>query len=504
MLSAIGIGVFIALFIVFIAIGILGKRFRKGDLTKIEEWSLGGRNMGTALVWFLVGADLFTAYTFIAVPSSMFAKGSIFYFAVPYVSITFAIAMLTMPRLWRYSKKRGYITAADFVKDKFNSRTLAVIIAITGIVAELPYIALQVVGIQAVLTSMLLGISNVALISSAAIVIAFIALAGFTFIAGLRGVTLTAIFKDALIFITVIAVILAVTFSIGGFGKAFNGLSANYVTLPKAFSSDYISLFLMSAFALYLYPHAINGSLSAKDDKKLRRSQSLLPIYALGLAFIVLFGILVYAVPGAMAVLKTIPASSRGVLVVPTLIASTMPAWFTGFAFLGIFIGGLVPAALMAIAVANLLTRNIIKEFKPKLAGKIETTTTKWIAVIFEFIALGFVFVVPATYSIQLQLLGGIIILQTLPAVFIALFTNKLNKYAVGLGWAAGIISGIYLVELVNNFGLLSNSSIKAGPFGLLFIGAIALAINLVIVAIGSAASPGKASKEFIAATKGL
>lgn len=99
--------VFITLFIVFIVIGFLGRLFRKGDLSKIEEWGLGGRRMGTALVWFLVGADLFTAYTFIAVPSSMFAVGSLFYFAVPYVSITFAIAMLTMPRLWRYAKKRG-------------------------------------------------------------------------------------------------------------------------------------------------------------------------------------------------------------------------------------------------------------------------------------------------------------------------------------------------------------------------------------------------------------
>ena len=494
--------VFIALFIVFIAIGFLGKRFRKGDLSKIEEWSLGGRNMGTILVWFLVGADLFTAYTFIAVPSSMFKIGALYYFAVPYVSITFAIAMLTMPRLWRYSKKRGYITAADFIKDKFNSRSLAVLIAVTGIVAELPYIALQVVGIQAVLTSMLLGTANIGLISAVAILLAFIALAGFTFVAGLRGVTLTAIFKDALIFITVAAVIIGVTLAIGGFGHAFSKVPA-FVTLPQKFSTAYISLFFMSALALYLYPHAINGSLSAKNDITLRRSQSLLPIYALGLAFIVLFGVLIYGVPSALNLIKSLPPSSSGVLVVPTLIEMTMPGWFTGFAFLGIFIGGLVPAALMAIAIANLLTRNIIKEFKPKLGAHLETTTTKWLAVLFEFIALGFVFIVPATYAIQLQLLGGIIILQTLPTVFLGLFTNKLNKYGLGFGWFFGIVAGIWFTLEANHFGLLSTSLMQS-PFGLLFIGASALAINLVIALVWSAVSPGKASKEFIAATKGL
>ncbi|EQD48109.1 Na+/solute symporter [mine drainage metagenome] len=502
MIDALTFIVFVTLFVVFIVIGFLGRLFRKGDLSKIEEWGLGGRRMGTALVWFLVGADLFTAYTFIAVPSSMFAVGSLFYFAVPYVSITFAIAMLTMPRLWRYSKKRGYVTGADFVKDKFNSRNLAIIIAVTGIVAELPYIALQVVGMQAILTSMLSGVANVAFVSDVALLLAFLAIAGFTYFAGLRGVTLTAVFKDILIFTTVIAVILAVTFAIGGFGKAFSAVP-KYVTLPPAYSTAYISLFVMSAFALYLYPHAINGSLSAQDYKKLRRSQALLPIYAIGLAFIVLFGVLVYAVPKAMTFLHTVPAASRGVLVVPTLIATTMPGWFTGFAFLGIFIGGLVPAAIMAIAVANLLTRNIIKEIKPKMTPHNETRSAKWIAVMFEFIALGFVFVVPATYSIQLQLLGGILILQTLPAIFIALFTDKLNKYSVMVGWAAGIITGITLLEYVNNYGLLTKSLISS-PFGVIFIGAIALAVNLLIVLVWSAISPGRASKSFMQAVRNI
>ena len=502
MIDALTFLVFVTLFIVFIVIGFLGRLFRKGDLSKIEEWGLGGRRMGTALVWFLVGADLFTAYTFIAVPSSMFAVGSLYYFAVPYVSITFAIAMLTMPRLWRYAKKRGYVTAADFVKDKFNSRNLAIIIAVTGIVAELPYIALQVVGMQAILSAMLAGVANFALVSDVALILAFLAIAGFTYFAGLRGVTLTAVFKDILIFTTVIVVILAVTFAVGGFGKSFAAVP-KYVTLPPAYSTAYISLFVMSAFALYLYPHAINGSLSAQDDKKLRRSQALLPIYAIGLAFIVLFGVMVYAVPHAMATLNSVPAASRGVLVVPTLIASTMPGWFTGFAFLGIFIGGLVPAAIMAIAVANLLTRNIVKEIRPKMTPHNETRSAKWIAVIFEFVALGFVFAVPATYSIQLQLLGGIIILQTLPAVFIALFTDKLNKYSIMTGWAAGIITGIGLLEYVNNYGLLTKSLISS-PFGAIFIGTIALAVNLLIVVVWSAIAPGKASKSFLQATKNV
>jgi len=142
MLGLAGITVFVALFAVFIFLGFYARRWRRGDLTKLDEWSLGGRRFGAFIVWFLVGADLYTAYTFIAIPSSVFSVGAIFFYAVPYVSVAFGIAMWAMPKLWKVSKEKGYVTAADFVKDNFNSRNLAILVAIVGIVAELPYIAL--------------------------------------------------------------------------------------------------------------------------------------------------------------------------------------------------------------------------------------------------------------------------------------------------------------------------------------------------------------------------
>jgi solute:Na+ symporter, SSS family len=132
------ISVFVAFFAVFVFLGFYGSRWRKGDLSHLHEWALAGRRLGTTLAFFLVGADLYTAYTFVAVPSSLYAKGALYFFAVPYVAITFGVALAFMPRLWALSRKNGYITGSDFVRDKFGSRTLAILIAITGIVALLP------------------------------------------------------------------------------------------------------------------------------------------------------------------------------------------------------------------------------------------------------------------------------------------------------------------------------------------------------------------------------
>jgi len=477
---------FVCLFVVFIALGFYGKYWRRGDLNNVHEWSLAGRKLGTTLVFFLIGADLYTAYTFVAIPSGVFAKGALYFFAIPYVMLTFAVALVTMPRLWSLSREKGYITASDFVKDRFSSLALAVMIAITGIVAELPYIALQIVGMQSVLTVMLAGTSNSQIVGEISLLVSFAILAAFTFTSGLRGATLTAIFKDVLIWITVIAVIVVVPISIGGFGNVFKEIKPNYVTLSDSLVPAYATLVLGSALALYLYPHAINGVLSAESAKKLRTSTGLLPLYGVGLAIMALMGALVYAVPSAMSFLSGFPESSRGILVVPSLILYSMPGWFSGIALLGIFIGGLVPAAIMAMAQANLLTRNIIKEIKPNLTPKSEIRITKISSTVFKFVALGFVFIVPATYAISLQLLGGILIAQILPAVFFGMYVKSLRKEPLIAGLLVGIFLGVYMIESVNNFGSLSSSLFNT-TFGSLYIAVIALSVNLVISFVGSA-----------------
>ncbi len=518
--------VFIGLFIVFVGIGFWASRWRRGDLSDLGEWALAGRKIGVYLAWFLVGADLYTAYTFIAIPASLFggfpAAGTIFFFAVPYVGITFAVALITMPRLWKISRNKNYVTAVDMVQDRYDSKFLTIIIALTGIVAELPYIALQIYGMQAVLTVMIgqsFSGADVTLIAEISLVIAFIILAAYTFTSGLRGATITAVFKDAVIFITVIVVIIVIPLSIkNGFGGAisnantlapgivtgYKGAVTNFEVLPSLLLDGFISIAIMSALALYLYPHAINGILSTSSTKKLRYSTALLPIYGIGLALLALFGILAYASQGAMSIIaphfnystgtwqtgySAGPNTVYNVLVVPALIYASFPSWFVGFAFLGIFVGGLVPASIMAISQANLLTRNVIKYFRPNMTPQTETRVAKWASVIFKFIALGFIFIVSASSALQLQLLGGIIILQTLPSIFLTLYTKRLNKWGLIVGWFAGMILGIYEVYSANfiqhSFTSLYTTFYNFGsPLGLIYAGLAATLLNLLFVGV--------------------
>src|SRR6202161_1356934 len=150
--------IFVILFAFITIIGFVAVRGRRGALDLLHEWGLGGRRFGTVVTWFLVGGDLYTAYTFIAVPALAFGAGAVAFFAVPYTIVIYPFLFLVFPRLWYVCRKKGYITAGDFVRGRFGNRWLALAITITGIVATMPYIALQLVGIQVVIGAM--GISG--------------------------------------------------------------------------------------------------------------------------------------------------------------------------------------------------------------------------------------------------------------------------------------------------------------------------------------------------------
>src|SRR6266436_7443768 len=149
-IDALEVSIFIFFFVLITVIGFVAARWRRGNLNSIHEWGLAGRRFGTIVTWFLLGGDLYTAYTFVAVPALVYGAGAIGFFAVPYTLLIYPFVFLVFPRLWSVSHKHGYITASDFITGRFGSRSLALAVAVTGILATMPYIALQLVGIEVV------------------------------------------------------------------------------------------------------------------------------------------------------------------------------------------------------------------------------------------------------------------------------------------------------------------------------------------------------------------
>lgn len=444
--------IFILLFGLVTVTGFVAARWRRGDLTQLSEWGLGGRRFGTVVTWFLLGGDLYTAYTFIAVPALIFGTGAIGFFALPYTIVAYPILFIVFPRLWLVAKKRGYITAADFVQGRYGNRWLALAIALTGIVATMPYIALQLVGLQVVIGAM--GIGTAGFSGEAPLIIAFVVLAAFTYNSGLRAPALIAVLKDVLIWITVLAMIIVIPLEFGGYAKIFAAVPPAKVLLAPPTGatlgqfSAYVTLAFGSALALFLYPHSMTGILSASSVDAVRRNAVFLPAYSLMLGLLALTGFMA-AAAGVDKLPEFAPqfAQYKANFAVPALILHSFPDWFAGVAFAAIGIGGLVPAAIMSIAAANLYTRNIHRRFvNPDLTVEQECTNAKIVSLVVKFGALVFIVFLPTQYAIQLQLLGGIWMSQTIPAVILGLYTNRLNPVALLIGWAAGIGLGTWMV----------------------------------------------------------
>jgi SSS family solute:Na+ symporter len=448
--------IFIFFFLLVTVLGFAAARWRSGDLDLLHEWGLAGRRFGTIVTWFLLGGDLYTAYTFIAVPGSMYLVGAVSgFFAVPYTVLIYPLVFVLMPRFWSVCKQHGYVTASDFVKDRFGSRGLALAIAFTGILATMPYIALQMFGIQISIAALgiPLTVPIFGLNVDIPLIIAFLILAAYTYTSGLRAPAMIAMVKDVMIFVVLLIAIIYIPTKLGGFGPIFNAAHQKALTV-KTFNDligpnqalNYVTLALGSALALFLYPHSLTGVLSSSSQRVVKRNAALLPIYSLMLGLLALLGYMAIA-----AHVKPLAGFNQNGAV-PALINLEFPGWFAGFAFAAISIGALVPAAIMSIAAANLFTRNIYKEYLHKTASdKQESQVAKITSLVVKFGALLFIVLINPQQVIFFQLLGGIWILQTLPSVFLGLYTRWFNRWALLVGWAAGMILGTTLFIVAGN-----------------------------------------------------
>jgi solute:Na+ symporter, SSS family len=497
-INAVAFTIVLICFLIVTIAGFAAARWRPAeDLLNLHQWGLGGRGFGSFISWFLLGGDIYTAYTFIAVPALVYATGAAGFYALSYSIVVFPIVFIFVPRLWSVARRHNYVTPADFIKGRYGSRGLGLAVACTGILATMPYIALQLVGIESVLIVLGVGSSSNTFLKDLPLIIAFIILAAYTYLAGLRAPAMIAFIKDTLVYVTVIVAILYIPTRLGGWGHIFGAASVHLKAINPATGKPHGSLVvtpagewafatlaLGSALALFMYPHVVTGVLATKRRDVVRRNLGALPAYTLMLALIALFGYMALASRAVTAGVKS--AGNNTDLAVPLLFAHMFPSWFAGIGYSAVVIGALVPAAIMSIAAANLFSRNIYKEFfRPNASAREETAAARWASLVMKAGALIFALELSKTFSINLQLLGGLWILQTFPSILVGLYTRWFHRWALILGWAAGMIYGTIEAWRTPGNGQKHFGASTAPILGhVIYIGLAALLLNLVVAAV--------------------
>jgi len=467
--------VFIVMFLLVTGMGFFAARWRRPDtMAHLDEWGLGGRKFGTWITWFLVGGDFYTAYTVIAVPALVYAVGAYGFFALPYTIIVYPFVFAVMPVLWKVAREKGYVTAGDVVRGAYGSRPLELAVAATGILATMPYIALQLIGMEVSIKA--LGVTG-----EVPLVLAFLVLALYTYSSGLRAPALIAFVKDIMIYIVVIAAVAIVPSKLGGYEHIFAAADAAFkakgsggILLAPSQIVPYATLALGSALAAFMYPHTLTGIFASSGPNTIRKNAMLLPAYTLLLGLLALLGYM-----GHAAGLKLTSNND----VVPALFKTLFPGWFAGFAFAAIAIGALVPAAVMSIGAANLFTRNFWKAWvDPQVTPAGEAKVAKITSLVVKVGALLAILYLPTKFALDLQLLGGLWIVQTLPALVFGLYVGWFTAPALLAGWAVGMVGGSYFAW---SDGLKPLHAVGFGDSQVLvYTGLLALVMNIIVAVL--------------------
>ncbi len=462
-------------------LAIAARRFRvRDELPTLEGWALGGRQFGAVLTWFLLGGTIYTAYTFAAVPGLVYGIGALGFFALAYTVIVCPLAFVLLPKLRRVAQDNGYVTVADYVRARYDSPLLALAVALTGILATMPYIALQLLGIRAVLVAGGLYPTD-GLAGDIALIAVFAVLAVATYRSGLRAPTIIALAKGILVFVSVVGVVVVVLAQLGGPDSVFRaaesvmtqrGTPDASLTLDPSLYTAYATLALGSAMALLMYPHVLTASFAASSDDRIRKAIIGLPAWTAVLGLFALLGVAALAAGIAAA-----PGNAEAA--VPLLVQELTSPAVTGLVFGALAVGALVPAAVMSVGAATLFVRNVYVEYvNPTATPKHQTQVARAVSLVAKFGALAFIFGLPDQDAINLQLLGGVWILQTFPTVAFGLLTRWLHRVALLVGWLVGMVVGTVLVASGGFAAVVSLAGVSV------YVAVAALLLNVAVAAV--------------------
>lgn len=441
------------------AIGMSG-RTRARD---VESWAVAERNIPRWTSWFLQAGESLTTFTFLGLAGIAFAGGASATFAVAYLSLCTVLLYFVAPRIRTLSIGKGYVTQADFLTDRFRSRSLGRVVAIVGALSLIPYLQLQITGLGLIV--------QLATGSEAArglsMVIASVLVVLFVTRSGIRGIARVAYLKDILMVVALLVVAGGVIISIGGVPTVFRTVAENDPTMLTLHATGFDTTFFVTsvivttlAAGFNAFPHMWPPVLAARSAEVLRSNYKWLALYQLAL-FLPIF-------IGFAAILVVSPsASANGALFGIT--THTLPDWLVGLVAVAGASAAMVPSAGIAMGISTLVTRNVLAIKNPRIALRVNHS----VVVVATIAALSFGLKKSNITELLLITYGGLA--QLIPAIVIALATKvRVGAVPVLLGAIAGISSVIFLT-----FGDVSIGSWDSGL--------VSLAPNLLVLGVAEA-----------------
>lgn len=405
--------IFIAL-VVALAL-FLGIRARRGKTMSLEQWAVGGRGFGAAIVFLLMAGEIYTTFVFLGGSGYAYGHGAGAYYLLGYGSLPFILSYFLLPPIWRYAKARGLISQPDFFAAKYDSPALGVLVALVGFAALIPYLVLQLKGLGIIVSVS----SYAALSSNQGIVIGACVVALYVTLSGVHGSAWTSVVKDALVMFVAVFLGLYLPYhyygGVNGMFAAIEQAKPGFLALRDVGESPVwmVSTVVLSTLGFYMWPHMFMAIYTAKREEVLRRNAFVLPVYQLMLLFILFVGFsAVLVVPGL--------AGGDIDLALFKVSLKTFDPWFVGIIGAAGVLTALVPGSMILMTASTLLANNVYRPLRPHVSSAHVALVAKWLAPAIMAVAVLFTLNGGQTI-VALLLMAYALVTQLFPALVASL-----------------------------------------------------------------------------------
>ncbi len=436
--GAIALAIILAIVAVGGLIGLYAGSRQKMDL---EQWTVGGRGFGLALVWLLMAGEIYTTFTFMGASGWAYSKGGPALYIIAYQPLLYVVSFYVLPQVWEYGRKHRIQTIADFFQVRYASKHLAAFVALVGVAFLIPYLQLQLTGLGIIVQIA----SFEAIGRTPAMVAAFALVAAFVHTSGVRGVAWVSVLKDILMLSAVLMVGISIPIIyFGGIGPMFAAVARaepHHLLMPGSTKtlghSWFVTTVMLTALGGYMWPTGFSASLTAKSADTLRRNAVILPLYSITVPLILFVG---------LSATLVLPHLRDGDLSMLTLVRKTYPAWFLGFIGGAGALTAMVPAASLILAAATLFAKNIYRPIFATNIGDAEVAKlAKMMVLLITALALG-IAIYSSTSLVTLLLLGYSGVTQFFPGVALGLYWKRVTTAGVFAGLIAGIATVAFLM----------------------------------------------------------
>ena len=424
----------------------------------------GDRSMNALLLYFVVGASIFSSFAFLGGPGWAYSRGAASFYIIAYGVIGIVPLYFFGPRAWRLGKLHGYVTQAELLSDRFDSRFLSVLIAVLSVIVFVPYLTLQMMGAGYVLNV----ISEGLIPEWAGAGVTYLVVLVYVFASGVMGVGWSNAFQGMFMMIVAWALGIYLPETLyGGIGPMFEAIveaGREEMLAAPGLAADgsrwnwpaYSSAVLVSAVGYSVWPHFFMRSFAAKSAGAMRLSVVLYPTFLIFLVPILLIG---------FSAIVAFPGVEQADTILPyVLMQLELPA-----VVVGLFCAGALAAsmssgdAILHSAASIAVCDGVGKVVRKPLEDRMQRLLIRVAVVLIGFVAYLFAVVIDLSIvSLLLGAYGGVA--QLFPLVFAMFYWPRANR----AGALAGLVGGVAVNTLFLLMPELKPFPLHEGVYGLM------------------------------------